>query len=69
MSPDDFQTHVIDTLARLDTKMDTLVGEDGRVTKLEEDVEDLKVARWTITGMATGISIVASSIVNFIFKK
>lgn len=67
MTPDDFQDHVIDTLARLDTKMDTLVGPDGRIPKLETDVESLKKARWTIGGIVTTVSVLGGEAVRLLF--
>lgn len=39
MDQQDFQEEVIDRLARIETKQDTT---NGRVTKLEKDVDQLK---------------------------
>jgi hypothetical protein len=70
MTPEEFQVHVIDTLARLDTKMETLVGngQPGRVGRLEEQLEALKRARWTMGGIVVGAATVLSAIIHFIFK-
>lgn len=70
MTTDDFQSHVIDTLARLDTKIESLIGngQPGRVGKLEASVEELKRARWTLGGAILGISTGLSSLVHFLFK-
>jgi hypothetical protein len=70
MTPEDFQSHVVDTLARLDTNMTMLVGNGhpGRVTRIEDDLEDLKKARWTIGGMIVGITTAVSAVIHFLFK-
>jgi hypothetical protein len=70
LTPDEFQTHVVDSLARLDTKMIDLVGngQPGRITKLEVKVEDLQKARWTIGGMIVGITTAVSALIHFLFK-
>jgi hypothetical protein len=70
MNQDDFQDHVIDVLARLDTHMSDLVGngQPGRVQKLETSVEELKKARWTLGGMIIGVSTSISTIIHFLFK-
>lgn len=70
MTPEEFQMHVVDTLARLDTKMTDLAGngKPGRVNKLEESVEELKRVRWTTYGMLVGASTVASTIIRYVFK-
>ena len=66
----DFQLHVIDALARLETNLKALTGngQPGRVGKLETDVEALKKARWTVGGIIVGASTVISSLIHFIFK-
>lgn len=66
MNSDDFQTHVIDMLARLDTKMEDLAGngKPGRVSKLEDAVESLNKWRWIIAGGVLGLS----ALVHFIFR-
>jgi hypothetical protein len=67
---EDFQSKVIDSLARLETHMEDLVGngKPGRVANLEEDVEDLKKTRWTLGGAVIGIAGAISAIVHFVFK-
>ena len=54
----------------MDAKLESLAGngQPGRVGKLEDQVEDLKKARWTIGGMASGIAIAISTLIHFIFK-
>jgi len=71
MTQDDFQSHVIEALARLDTHMESLVGngQPGRVGKLEEKVDDLSRIRWAFGGIVTGISVTVSAIVHFLFKQ
>lgn len=66
MEPQEFQLHVIESLARLETNMTTLVGngQPGRVTKLEDRVDSLRRWRWLITG---GI-IAISALIHFVFK-
>lgn len=66
MDPGDFQTHVIDMLARLDTKMEDLAGngKPGRVSKLEDAVDSLNRWRWIIAGGALAVSV----LVHFIFR-
>jgi hypothetical protein len=70
MTSDEFQFHVVDALARLDTKMATLVGngQPGRISILEVQVEALKRARWIAGGVITGITIVVSALIHFVFK-
>ena len=67
---DEFQVRVIDSLARLETHMESLVGngQPGRVSVLETDIEALKKARWTIGGLVIGIATTVSAAVHFIFK-
>lgn len=57
-SGDTFEVKVIDMLARLDTKMDTLLGSDGeqgRVPRLEEKVDALQKKAWTFGGILVGV--------------
>lgn len=70
MTQDEFQLHVVDTLARLDTKMTDLVGngKPGRVKELEKQVESLKKARWTFGGVILGVAGTVSALVHFLFK-
>ncbi len=70
MEQKDFQLRVIDSLARLETTMESLAGngQPGRVGKLEDTVEDLKKARWTIGGAVLGISTAVSTTIHFLFK-
>jgi hypothetical protein len=66
MTPEDFQTHVVDMLARLDTKMEDLIGngKPGRVAKLEDEVKSINKWRWMIFGIVVALS----AIIHFIFK-
>jgi hypothetical protein len=70
METKEFQNHVIDTLARLDTNMKSLVGngQPGRIQCIEDDVEELKKARWTFGGLMIGVSAAVSSVIHFFFK-
>lgn len=55
----EFETKVVDMLARLDTKMDTIVGapgQIGRLPKIEEEVENLKKKYWVFGGVLIGVS-------------
>jgi hypothetical protein len=66
MTNDDFQTHVVDALARLDVKMTDLVGngKPGRVAILEKTVSQLNKFKWMIMGGA----MFAGAAIHFIFK-
>lgn len=70
MTTDEFQIHVVETLARLDTHMESLVGngQPGRVTKLETAVDSLRKWRWTISGAVLGAAGLISAAIHFIFK-
>lgn len=65
MTNDDFQQHVIDSLARLETHVGGLVGTgeagSGRVTVLEDKVDKLEKKGVFITGAAIGASTVVST--------
>ncbi len=53
MSEAEFQRHVTDSLARLETKMDLLVGDDGaggRLAQMDAEIESLKRHRWRQSG-------------------
>jgi hypothetical protein len=66
MNTEDFQTHVVDALARLDTKVTDLVGngQPGRVSRLEEKVDTINRWRWVIAGVVLSLS----ALVHFIFR-
>jgi hypothetical protein len=66
-----FKQRVVDSLARLETHMENLVGngQPGRVTKIEDDVESLQKARWYLAGAVVGISTAASAVIHFVFGK
>lgn len=66
MDHEEFQTKVVESLARLETNMENLVGngQPGRVTKLEEEVKDLSKWRWIIGGVIIAIS----ALIHFLFK-
>jgi hypothetical protein len=70
MTEVEFQLHVVEKLANLHTQMMTLVGngQPGRISKLEQAVDDLKRARWTIGGAVLGISTTVTTIMHFVFK-
>jgi hypothetical protein len=70
MEQDNFQSHVIDSLARLETNMKDLVGngQPGRVKILENEVSSLKKARWTFAGIIVGATAVISALINIFFK-
>ncbi len=70
MNPEEFQLHVIDSLARLNTNMTSLVGngQPGRIHIIEATLEDLKKARWTIGAMVLGITTAVSAAIHFLFK-
>lgn len=65
-TPHDFETKVIESLARLETHMEGLVGngQPGRVTKLEEKVDGLSKWRWMLIGGAIALS----AIIHFVFR-
>lgn len=71
MTPEEFQLHVIDVLARLDENMESLVGngQPGRVTKLEDKVEALQKERWYAGGVIAGGSAILGTVVHFLFKR
>lgn len=66
MEHEEFQLKVVESLARLETHMQDLVGngKPGRVTNLEKEVQALARWRWIITG---GI-ITVSVIIHFVFR-
>lgn len=66
MENKEFETRVTESLARLETHMENLVGngQPGRVTKLEEKVDSLSKWRWIISGAL----IAGSAIIHFVFK-
>ena len=70
MTNEDFQQHVIDSLARLETHVGGLVGSDqtgpGRVTVLEEKVNKLEKKSVFTTGVAVGASTVVSSAATWV---
>jgi hypothetical protein len=66
MEQEEFQLHVVDSLARLETKMTDLIGNGklGRVGTLERSVERLKKFAWLIGGALVTIS----AIIHFVFR-
>lgn len=67
----DYNTHARETgerLASLETSMYSLVGngQPGRITLLEQAVDDLRRWRWRIVGIATGVATLMSGIVTTI---
>jgi hypothetical protein len=76
MNAEEFQLHVVDKLASLGTQMQSLVGngQPGRIGKLEtevkdqgQEIKDLNKARWTIGGVATGLSLIGAEVIHYIF--
>jgi hypothetical protein len=76
MNAEEFQLHVVDKLASLSTQMQNLVGngQPGRIGKLEAEVKgqgqaigELNKARWTIGGIATGLSLVGGELLHYLF--
>jgi hypothetical protein len=58
LSESDFQRHVIDSLGRLETKMDTLVGLDGnggRVESIDGRIRSLERHNWRQSGFFSAI--------------
>ena len=70
MNPKQFQDHVIAALAKLDTQMTSLLGngQPGRISTLEDEMEDLKQARWTLGGWILGLTTAVSTAIHFLFK-
>lgn len=70
LNQDEFQLHVVSALAELKTQMTSLVGngQPGRITKMEDKIESLLRARWTMGGAITAVSIVASAVFHYFFK-
>ena len=66
MDTDKFQLHVVDSLARLETKMEDLSGngKPGRVATLEKAVGTIK----KYTYMTAGGVIAISALIHFIFR-
>lgn len=66
----DFQQRVVDSLARLETHMENLVGngQPGRVTNLETEVKDLNKAKWYLSGSVVGVSTLLGTVIHFLFK-
>jgi hypothetical protein len=65
----DYNTHARETgerLASLETSMYSLVGngQPGRITVVEQRVDDLRRWRWRMVGIATGVATVLSGIVT-----
>lgn len=66
MTQEEFQLHVVDSLARLDTKMTDLAGngKPGRVALLEKAVKRLEQFKYLLLGGAIAVS----ALVHFVFK-
>lgn len=67
----ELNTHARETgerLARLETSTYSLVGngQPGRITLLEDKVDDLRRWRWRMVGIATGVAALMSGIVTTI---
>lgn len=61
MNPE-FEKHVTDSLARLETKMDTLIGPDGRVTSLENKVLKIIIYGTVVAVLVLGPSVVLAAL-------
>jgi hypothetical protein len=65
----DYNTNARETgerLSSLETSMTSLVGngQPGRITILEQRLDDLRRWRWRMVGIATGVATVLSGIVT-----
>lgn len=72
MASTEFEQKVVDSLARLETHMQTIVGDStnpGRIPKLESKVEELQKDRNWFAGVAIGASTVLSGLVHVLWKK
>lgn len=70
MDHDKFQDTVIEKLTRLETHMESLIGngQPGRISKLEDDVKSLDRLKWRAGGVITGASVVISALIHFFGK-
>jgi len=66
---DQFQQHIAEALGRIEATLTSLAGngQPGRVGKLENDVDDLKKARWYMAGVV-GAGTLVSGLIHFLFK-
>lgn len=66
MNDIDFQRRVVESLARLETHMEDLVGngQPGRVAKIEGRIE--KLYKWFYIGTGAGLAI--SALIHFVFR-
>lgn len=60
--PLSFEQHVVDSLARLETSMDTLTGSAGRVTKLEDKVFKVIIAVVVLAVLVLGPAAVMAAL-------
>lgn len=70
-----FEKRTIDTLARIETKMDILVGRDGnggRLSDLENRMRSVEHRKWKISGMSgvagAGISYLVTWVIRHLFR-
>ena len=74
MSSADFEKDVIDSLARLETKMNLLVGEDGNggfkadIEQRMRKQESRRSRGWRMTGLTSLASAIGGGIAAWIFK-
>lgn len=73
MNQQEFQDHVIDTLARLDTNMTSLIGngQPGRISKIETSITDTNTAVDKLkkyVWMGVGATLALSGVIHFLFK-
>lgn len=66
MEHEEFQLKVISALTRLETNMDSLVGngQPGRVKELEDKVGFLQKIAW----VGAGVLVAVSAIIHFVFR-
>lgn len=72
MEHEDFQVKVLEGLTRLETHMEVLIGngQPGKITLMENDINDLKQKSWKTSGIVIGISGVLSAVgaaIHFLF--
>lgn len=66
-----FEKNTIDTLARIETKMDIIVGQDGnggRLNDLENRMRSVERRKWRISGVAGVAGAGISSILAWAFR-
>jgi hypothetical protein len=66
----DYQTYVLDSLARLETHMESLVGngQPGRIKIVEDNVRSLDRRSYWLAGAAAGVGVLLSTVLRLVFK-